>query len=61
MADLLVVASKVKAKIKQTNDLRTSAEYIEMLSKHVEQLIEQATTRAIAAKRKTVTAADFTS
>ena len=58
MSDMLVVTSKVKAKIKQ-KELRTSAEFIEKLSQHVELLLEKAAERAMSSKRKTVTADDF--
>lgn len=58
MADILVVTSKVKAKVKEA-ELRTSQEFVEELSKRVEIYIEEAVTRARAANRKTVMAEDL--
>ena len=58
MADILVVASKIKAKIKE-RELRTSAEFLEKLSERLELEIEKAADRAVAAKRKTVQAEDL--
>lgn len=58
MSDILVVTSKVKAKIKES-ELRTSQEFIDELSKRVELQIEAAVTRARAANRKTVMVEDL--
>ena len=58
MADVLVVASKVKAVI-AASELRTSADFIEALSKEVETRCADATVKAKAAGHKTVMAEDL--
>jgi histone H3/H4 len=58
MADVLVVASKVKAYIKQKG-CNTSAESIEELSKRVQTIIDMAVKRTNANGRKTVKAQDL--
>ena len=58
MADVLVVASKVKAVI-AAKEFRTSADFIEALSKEVETRIAEAVVKAGVAKRKTVMAEDL--
>lgn len=58
MADVLVVASKVKAALKKKN-LRTSAELIDALSAKVAGMLDEASKRAVEAKRQTVRAEDL--
>lgn len=58
MSDIMVVVSKVKAKVKAA-ELRTSADFIEELSKRVEIYVEDAIGRARVAGRKTVQAEDI--
>ncbi|MCX6339647.1 MAG: hypothetical protein NTX71_06975 [Candidatus Aureabacteria bacterium] len=58
MADVLVVASKVKAYIKQKG-CNTSAESIEELSKRVQMILDMAIKRTGANGRKTVKAQDL--
>lgn len=58
MADILVVASKVKA-VGKAQDVRTSAEFIEALSELVQKRTETAIARALAAGRKTIKAEDL--
>jgi histone H3/H4 len=58
MAEVLVVTSKVKALVK-AKDLRTSADFIDALSKKVEALVEAAVPKAVSAGRKTVQAEDL--
>ena len=57
-ADVLVVASKVKAFIKQNGDCNTSGETIDALSKAVEKMLSAAIESAKAQGRKTVMARD---
>lgn len=59
MADVLVVASKVKAYIKENSGFNTSATVIEALSKIVEQECKKAMENAKNDKRKTVLDRDF--
>lgn len=60
MAEVLVVASKVKAYIKGKSGLNTSASVIEALSSVVERECQKAIERAQAEKRKTVMDRDIT-
>lgn len=55
----LVVASKVKAYIKTTADMKCSASVIETLSNEVRDMCDKAIENAKAAKRKTVQDKDF--
>ncbi len=57
-ADVLVVASKVKAFIKQNGDCNTSGETIDALLKAVEKMLSSAIESAKAQGRKTVMARD---
>ena len=59
MADVLVVAAKVKKLIRDKSDFNTSAEAIEVLSKRVEALCEAAIEKARADGRKTVKGRDL--
>ncbi len=59
MAEVLVVASKVKAFIKEKAGMNTSASVMEALSKVVERACEQAIENAQKDKRKTVMDRDF--
>ncbi len=59
MADVLVVASKVKKMVKEKSGFNTSAELLEGLSQRVEQLCLQAIERARADGRKTVKGRDL--
>ncbi len=54
MAEILVVASKVKNYIKEKGDLNTSAATLETLSAQVEKLCQKAINNAKADGRKTV-------
>jgi histone H3/H4 len=60
MADLLVVASKVKG-VAKAKGMRMGADYIEALSTVVLAITEQAIKNAQAAGRKTVQSADVPS
>lgn len=59
MADILVVASKVKKFIREKSGLSTSAEILEGLSQKVEQLCLEAVEKAKADGRKTVKGRDL--
>jgi histone H3/H4 len=59
MADILVVASKIKKLIKEKADFNTSGEALEVLSRKVEQLCQAAIDKAKADGRKTVKARDL--
>jgi histone H3/H4 len=59
MADVLVVASKVKAYVKEKTELRTSAEVIDRLSAEVASMLDEAAVKAKAANRKTLMVEDF--
>lgn len=59
MADILVVASKIKKLIKAKADFNTSGEALEVLSRKVEQLCQAAIEKAKADGRKTVKARDL--
>ena len=59
MADLLVVASKIKKFIREKSSMNTSAEILEVLSRKVEQLCLEAIERAKADGRKTVKERDL--
>lgn len=61
MAEVLVVASKVKAYIKAQSGFNTSASVIEALSSIVERECQKAIQNAQADKRKTVMDRDFSS
>lgn len=61
MADVLVVASKVKAYIKEKSGFNTSASVIEALSEIVERECQKAIEKAQSEKRKTVMDRDFSS
>ncbi len=58
MAEILVVASKVKSFIKEKGECNTSAETIEAVSKVVEDILSKAVASAKAQGRKTVMARD---
>lgn len=59
MAQVLVVASKVKAYIKEKAGMSTSASVLEALSKLVERECDKAIENAKGEKRKTVMDRDF--
>lgn len=59
MAEVMVVASKVKAFIKERGGMNTSSSVMEALSKVVEQECERAIENAKSEKRKTVMDRDF--
>ncbi len=59
MADVLVVASKVKAHIKEKCGMNTSGSVMEALTKKVEMEIDKAVERARASGRKTIMDRDF--
>ena len=60
MADVLVIASKVKKYIKEKADMNTSASTIEVLSNAVAKLCDQAIENARSDGRKTVKDRDVT-
>ncbi|OQX28748.1 MAG: hypothetical protein B0D92_07320 [Spirochaeta sp. LUC14_002_19_P3] len=55
----LVIASKVKAYIKTTADMKCSAAVIDILSDKVREMCDKAIANAKAAKKKTVQDKDF--
>ena len=57
--EVLVIASKVKAYIKQSGDLKCSAAVIEVLSEKVRALCDTAIEKAKADKRKTLLEKDL--
>jgi len=59
MAEILVVASKVKKLIKDKSGFNTSAEILEVLSQRVENLCASAIEKAKADGRKTVKGRDL--
>jgi histone H3/H4 len=59
MSQVLVVASKVKAYIKEKSGMNTSASVMEALSKVIEQACDKAIENAKEEKRKTVMDRDF--
>jgi histone H3/H4 len=59
MADVLVVASKVKKLVREKSGMNTSAEVLESLSQKVEQICMEAIERAKQDGRKTVKSRDI--
>ncbi len=59
MSQVLVVASKVKAYIKEKSGMNTSAAVMEALTKAVERECDKAIENAKSEKRKTVMDRDF--
>ncbi len=57
--ETLVIASKVKAYIKKSGDLKCSAAVIDVLSERIRGLCNAAIEKAKADKRKTVQEKDF--
>ncbi len=57
--EALVIASKVKAYIKKSGDLKCSAAVIDVLSDKVRAMCDSAIQKAKADKRKTVQEKDF--
>lgn len=57
--DILIVASKLKAYIKDKHDMNTSANVMEVLSRHVRRLSDRACEKARGDGRKTVMDRDF--
>ena len=57
--EALVIASKVKAYIKKSGDLKCSAAVIDVLSDKVRAMCDNAIEKAKADKRKTVQEKDF--
>jgi hypothetical protein len=55
----LVIASKVKAYVKETSDLRCSASVIELLSEKIRHQLDEAIKKAKADSRKTLLDKDF--
>lgn len=60
MSQVLVVASKVKAYIKEKSGMNTSASVMEALTKVIEHECNRAIEKAQGEKRKTVMDRDFT-
>ena len=61
MADVLVVASKIKKFVREKASFNTSAEIMDVLSRKVEQLCLEAIEKARADGRKTVKGRDLQS
>lgn len=59
MADVLVVASKIKKFVREKAGMNTSAEVLETLSQKVEQLCVEAIDRARGDGRKTIKGRDI--
>lgn len=59
MADILVVTSKIKKLVREKAEFNTSGEFIEALSRKVEQICLDAIDRARADQRKTVKERDL--
>ena len=59
MADVLIVASKVKKLIREKAGFNTSAEVLDVLTQRVENLCSAAIERARSDGRKTVKGRDF--
>jgi len=59
MGEVLVVTSKVKKLIQEKTEFNTSGEFIDALSKRVENLCLEAAARARVDKRKTVKERDL--
>jgi histone H3/H4 len=57
--EILIVASKLKQYIKDKHDMNTSANVMEILSRHVRRLSDRATDKARSEGRKTVMDRDF--
>jgi hypothetical protein len=57
--ETLVIASKVKAYVKETSDLRCSASVIELLSEKIRHQLDEAIKKAKADSRKTLLDKDF--
>ena len=57
--ETLVIASKVKAYIKEASDLKCSASVIDVLSEKVRKLVDEAIKSAKADGRKTLLDKDF--
>jgi histone H3/H4 len=51
---ILVVASKIKSYVKETHGLSTSKQVMEQLTVRIQKIIENASTKASEAKRKTI-------
>lgn len=58
--ETLVIASKLKAYVKETSDLRCSASVIDLLSERLRLQLDEAVKRAKADSRKTLLDKDFT-
>ena len=58
MKDLLVVVSKTKQYVRKSADLQTSAEVIDVLSQHLENILNKSAELAKKDKRKTLMARD---
>jgi len=59
MSEVLVVASKIKKRIKDKYGLSTSANVMDALTKMIEDKIDEAAERAKSSKRKTIMDRDF--
>lgn len=59
VADILIVASKLKQYVKDKHDMNTSANVMEILSHHVRRLTDRATEKARSEGRKTLMDRDF--
>jgi histone H3/H4 len=57
--EILIVASKLKQYVKDKHDMNTSANVMEILSKHVRRLSDRAVERAKSEGRKTLMDRDF--
>lgn len=59
MADILVVASKIKKYVREKAGFNTSSEILDVLSRKVESLCNEAIDRARADGRKTIKSRDL--
>ncbi len=59
MAEILVVASKIKKYVREKAGFNTSSEILDVMSRKVEQLCQEAIEKARADGRKTIKARDL--
>lgn len=59
MAEILVVASKIKKYVREKAGFNTSAEILDVMSRRVEQLCQEAIEKARGDGRKTIKARDL--
>lgn len=59
MDECLIIASKLKAYVKESGDLKCASEVITAMSNKCKEILEEAITEAKADKRKTLKARDI--